>query len=169
MRAPGLVGDASAFPDAVQRVSLHPFLRAATPLLGLALAFVADDSCVRQLRAHTRLGIPLVSRDSKHTPQKKTRYSKPLTLATRPYPLRTQRAGLCAPPVTHEAGYAGVMAHSRPLHTSRTAASHNAARSPSHIDVKSTSCTWPSGRPRACPRQRRAPCRPRRTPSSGSS
>ena len=32
MRAPGLVGDASAFPDAVQRVSLHPFLRAATPL-----------------------------------------------------------------------------------------------------------------------------------------
>ena len=53
-------------------------------------------SCVRQLRAHTRLGIPLVSRDSKHTPQKKTRYSKPLTLATRPYPLRTQRAGLCS-------------------------------------------------------------------------
>ena len=169
MRAPGLVGDASAFPDAVQRVSLHPFLRAATPLLGLALAFVADDSCVRQLRAPARLGIPWF-RETPNTRHKR-RHGIQSPSHSRPDLIRSAHnvRGFAAPPVTHEAGYAGVMAHSHPLHTSRTAASHNAARSPSHIDVKSTSCTWPSGRPRACPRQRRAPCRPRRTPSSGSS
>ena len=166
MRAPGLVGDASAFPDAVQRVSLHPFLRAATPLRSPSSLMTRACGSYARPRGWEFLGF---ARLQTHATRKKTRYSKPLTLATRPYPLRTQRAGLCAPPVTHEAGYAGVMAHSHPLHTSRTAASHNAARSPSHIDVKSTSCTWPSGRPRACPRQRRAPCRPRRTPSSGSS
>ena len=79
MRAPGLVGDASAFPDAVQRVSLHPFLRAATPLLGLALAFVADDSCVRQLRAHTRLNSFGFARLQTHATKEDTVFKAPHT------------------------------------------------------------------------------------------